>query len=380
MNNEPLSLYIHTPFCAKKCRYCDFYSVSYDKETADAFVAAIIQEWGLLKDRHRLGDEISTIYMGGGTPSLLTQEHLGLLKTELFDKLDLTKLQEWTIEANPESFSSQKAQLWKSMGATRLSLGVQSLRQKELSFSGRLHSAQRALDVLNDPVLKEFRSVGADIIYALPGQTPESLEKTLRAILSTGSIHHLSAYELTLSRATPFGRHQTLLPVPSEELAVRMYEFIGNICREYAMEQYEISNYSLKGHRSVHNSAYWNHSPYIGLGPSAHSYLHPFRWSNGADVDEYITKISSGTLPITLTEEIGRQELSAEMIFLGLRRSEGIDETDYFARVGDQFVNKTRSMILDNYLSGGMIFQKDNRWALTDRGRLFADRIARDLI
>ncbi|KMQ50827.1 coproporphyrinogen III oxidase [Chitinispirillum alkaliphilum] len=380
MNSRPISLYIHVPFCVDKCRYCDFYSLPYKNEYADSYVFALTREWSLLVDRKSIDGNISTIFMGGGTPSLLTEEHWDQLNEGLFSRLNLRNLREWTLEVNPETFSEKKAALWKRMGVTRLTFGIQSMNKRELSVCGRIHTEKKALEVLSHPVLQEFNSTGADVMFALPGQTQKSLEHTLRTVLSCREVNHLSAYELTLNKSTPFGKHRKILPLPEEAVSLKMYKLIWDICSEYGLEQYEISNYSRKGHQSEHNKAYWNHSPYIGLGPAAHSYVHPLRWSNTNNLEEYISSIGTGKLPISFSEEIGPNELASEMIFLRLRKNEGLDEIEYFEKTGYRFADGNRVSLLRRLSSEQMILHEGNRWILTRKGRLFADKIASDLM
>ncbi|MDR2577211.1 MAG: radical SAM family heme chaperone HemW [Chitinispirillales bacterium] len=381
-----LSLYIHIPFCLQKCRYCDFYSVpGGDPLVISRYIDAIGREWGIYEDSGVLGNAaINTVYVGGGTPSALDLDMWGRLEEALFSRINKSTIREWSVECNPESFTIEKGRMYAKSGATRLTFGVQSLNARELSVCGRAHSAEKAIEALGDERLDGlFDSIGADIIYALPGQTADTLDNTLSAILSIPRVKHLSAYELTVADGTPFGRHKKMLPLPSEESAAEMYELIGNRCTERGMGQYEVSNYALAGFESIHNRAYWSHKPYIGLGASAHSYIHPKRWSNAAGIERYISAVSTGTLinnAVDFEETLTPLELSREIIFLGLRGIDGIDEDDFAARTGISFCPEGRKEILRGYVGSGLLKNSDKKWTPTPRGMLFADMMARELM
>ncbi len=324
---------------------------------------------------------ITSIYIGGGTPSLLDIAQWDRLSRVLFKKIDLSCVREWSVECNPESFTIKKARMYADSGVTRLTFGIQSLSPRELSICGRIHSAQKALDTINDPRLGDwFNSIGVDLMYSLPGQTPESLDHTLTQVLSVSSIKHLSAYELILYEHTPFGRHSRKLPLPSDEQSVAMYELIGHRCSERGMKQYEISNYALPGFESIHNKMYWSHKPYLGLGCSAHSYFHPRRWSNVSDVKTYISAISNQESAMDFEEQIGPYEMAREMIFLGLRTKDGIDADSLYGKTGVILDNDPRSGLLQHYLENGWLERRDSKWIPTSKGLLFSDKMARELI
>ena len=402
-----LSLYIHIPFCARKCRYCDFYSVpAEDLSIVNQYISALAKEWTFFVDSGMLADKIiSTIYVGGGTPSLLDINTWKRLDDLLFSTIDKSNVTEWSVECNPESFSIDKAMAYANSGVTRLTFGIQSLNKKELSICGRAHSAERALEVLGDERLDDmFKSIGVDVIYNLPGQTVNTLDDTLTSILSFPAVKHISAYELTIAENTPFGRHSRILPLPPEESSADMYELVGKRCAERGMWQYEVSNYALPGFESLHNKAYWSHKPYIGLGASAHSYIHPRRWSNVADVNQYISSFEHPPKPsrrgdrprspampdgnntpsihyaIDFEEAITPTELSEEIIFLGLRNADGIDEADFEARTGIPLCADGRDGRLRGYADAGLLEKSGQKWVPTPRGMVFADMMARGLM
>jgi oxygen-independent coproporphyrinogen-3 oxidase len=381
------SLYIHIPFCAKKCRYCDFYSLPVGRDSSSVnsrgyrciddrraspenaiinqYIDALINERNICESAGILDSrDIDTVYIGGGTPSLLGIDIWERLDRELFSRIDKTGIKEWSLECNPESFDMDKARAYSKSGVTRLTFGVQSLNDRELSLCGRIHNSARALEAISDKRLSAmFGSTGVDIIYGLPGQTVDTLDTTLSALLSIPHVKHLSAYELTVATDTPFGRHQKTLPLPDEDAVAEMYELIGKRCSDRGMRQYEVSNYALAGHESAHNKAYWSREPYIGLGASAHSYIHPKRWGNVCDADKYVSLLSSNDRPIEFEEVLTDEESMEEKIFLGLRNIEGVDKGEFGVR-------------LWKYVESGLLIDSGERLIPTSKGMLFADMMA----
>jgi oxygen-independent coproporphyrinogen-3 oxidase len=375
-----LSLYIHIPFCIKKCRYCDFYSERCDAPVIDNFIDSLVREWDLLKNKRRLeGVPIATLFFGGGTPSILSPAQWHTIHDRLIKRLPLSDDCEWSIECNPDSFSVEKAMLWNSIGATRLTFGVQSFDERELRVLGRAHTARRAGEVLGEPILACFPSIGIDLMYGLPGQTLQSLETSLNLAFSHSVVNHLSLYELTVGDRTKFGRHRGLLPLPNEDAIVRMTERIVRSTHEHGFARYEVANFARPGHRCRHNMAYWEHAPYIGLGPSAHSYLPPTRYSNVNNIPRYISLLEHGKLPADFSETIDTETMSREMVFLGLRTVEGINEERFFDTIGLPFCSGARKPLLEKFLRQEYMIYRKPFWALTEQGMLFADAVAREL-
>jgi oxygen-independent coproporphyrinogen III oxidase len=381
MKSESLSLYIHIPFCVKKCRYCDFYSVPYQAESANRLVNSLGLEWKLAEKELKLDNpEVTTIFIGGGTPSMLSVRHWKELNRNLFGTLRISRECEWTIECNPDSFTEEIARLWLSMGVSRLTFGIQSLIDHELGFLGRPHSASQALGVLRSPILSKFKSIGADLMYGIPGQTVGSFEESIRTVLSCPVVSHLSAYELIINPHTPLGRHVSKIPFPSEETVLAMAQALYGLGTAKGFERYEISNFSKKGHRCRHNEAYWSHCPYLGLGPAAHSYIAPQRFANTGDVSRYIAGVDGGKRPLEFVETIGTENLISEIIFLRLRTADGLDEDDFLERTGRAFHSAARAPILDDLIKGNMIVRDQQRWRLTEQGMFVADAVAKKLV
>jgi oxygen-independent coproporphyrinogen-3 oxidase len=375
-----ISLYIHIPFCVKKCSYCDFYSVPYTTAIAGEFISALGKEWLLVKKECGLeNNRVTTIFFGGGTPSILSLEQWEFLQKSLTRHLAVADDVEWTIECNPDSFSREKAGLWNFLGATRLTIGVQSIVDEELRVLGRPHSADQALSVINDPSLAKFKSIGIDLMYGVPLQTTASFDVSLNAALLAPFVRHLSVYELTICPNTPFGTIKGL-PLPCEDTVYDMAKPLLSKCRERGFERYEISNFAQPGHRCRHNEAYWNHSPYIGLGPGAHSYIHPKRWANIADVKQYIATLKSGNRAIDFEETIDNAKLLSEVIFLRLRTASGLDETSFLKMTGEDFYSGKRRAVLDTLRRESLIIYEKSRWALTEDGMMIGDAINRKLL
>jgi oxygen-independent coproporphyrinogen III oxidase len=380
-NLQSLSVYIHVPFCVKKCNYCDFYSDPIIESVADDYIDALCVEWALIKEKYCLERAaVKTLYFGGGTPSLLTLRQWKKLFEKLVKQFHFAPEYEWSIECNPDSFSPQTASFWFNSGVTRLSIGIQSLDDNELRLLGRIHTMQQAMDLLHNPILQKFMSIGADLMYGLPGQTPATLEMSLDTTLAALSLRHLSVYELTINRHSDFGKRQASLPLPSEEATIAMTEMVLEKTQACGFEQYEISNFSIPGHHCKHNEAYWQHTPYIGLGPAAHSYLAPCRFSNCSSIADYGKALGAGKLPTNFSETIDDASLSREMVFLGLRTNQGIDETKFRLMTGFDFASEERLPKLEAFAAQGMIEHKPPYWSLTGKGLLFADAIARDLM
>ena len=370
-------LYIHVPFCRSRCRYCDFYSVTETGPIVDRYIDAVAREWELRTAGQEI--ELSSVFIGGGTPSLLTVEQWCRFNEVLLGKLPLAKDAEWTVECNPESITATKMRLLADIGVDRLTIGIQSTAERELAIAGRPHNPEQAAQVLAIEELRAFRSVGVDVMYGLPGQTTGSLTDTLRTLLDMPVVGHLSAYELTLAENTSFGRHATLLPLPSEDDVSAMYAILRSETRRYGFRQYEISNFARGGFESVHNRGYWNHTPYVGLGCAAHSWVPPVRSWNKSDVLQYCVSLEGGTLPVERCEQLDAGMIAREMLFLGLRTTEGVDENVFESVTGMKLPSGERSRQLVDLREDGMLEHCPPFWRPTEKGLLFADYMAREL-
>lgn len=356
-------LYVHIPFCATKCRYCDFNSVPANDRLIREYLRALAEE---IRSFSRGNDRIiDTVYIGGGTPTVLSLEQLEELFDAIFSNLHVARGAEVTVEANPDSIDHLKTEMLISLGAGRVSLGVQSLRDGILRKLGRSHTSDEALEAMLTLRRGGFGNIGADLIFALPGQTVGAWEEDLGRLLELRP-DHLSLYGLSLEEGTPLYHDvsEGRLSLPSEDDYVAMFRAASRIAADAGYEHYEISNYSLPGFRSRHNSIYWTGGEYYGAGAGAHSYFRrpmPVRSSNVANPEEYVARWRGGLAPTGMRDIVTRRTHLAEMLMLGLRLSCGIDVRLFSADYGENPL-----VFFEQELAGG--FRKG--WLELDAGRL----------
>ncbi len=355
-----MMLYIHLPFCKQKCKYCAFCSGDYAKETQSNYIEQIIKAL----DKLVQGKEVKTVYIGGGTPSALPLDLWKKLLGAIHRYVDCSALKEFTVECNPESTNEALLQVLKSGGVGRLSFGVQSLDDRELAAIGRLHRSQRALAAIELAQKCGFSNIGADLIYGLPHQTPESFQRSLQTLLGCG-ITHLSCYNLQLEEGTKLFSEQNSLPFPSEEEQMEMYELLCSITAKAGFTHYEISNFCKQGFRAVHNSGYWTGEDYIGLGAAAHSKIGNKRYSFKEDVSAFIAK---NEISFDECVELSAQDIGEETIMLGLRTDGGAP----IALLDEQKVAR--------FVQMGLGEIKNENFVLNERGFILSNSIIADLI
>ncbi|MGD2188141.1 MAG: radical SAM family heme chaperone HemW [Desulfobacterales bacterium] len=375
--SQDAGLYIHIPFCVRKCPYCDFYSVA-ELSLKSRFLKALLREMELVSHE---GLRFDTLYIGGGTPSIYEYNHVGQMVAASFQNFDFQPDSEITMEVNPGTVSFEQLKGYREAGINRINIGVQSFQQKSLAFLGRIHTEHEAHRVIKDALRAGFENIGFDLIYGLPDQSKADwLEDMKQAVESDPP--HLSCYMLTYEKGTPL--HNDLLAGRVRSLADdrmrALFETTIEFLEDHGYFQYETSNFARIGndgkpHVSKHNLKYWTLAPYIGLGPSAHSFIEPRRYWNVSNVDEYIAAIESGRLPTADGEILSREKQLIEAIYLGLRMTGGIDLVGFKAKYGIDFV-KTFKEIISDLEKQNYIGIKNSRCALTQRGRAFADSIA----
>jgi oxygen-independent coproporphyrinogen III oxidase len=382
MNTEQhFSLYIHIPFCASKCSYCDFYSRKGTTDEIRLYCNTLLKELDTCRTTYELDNlKVSSIFFGGGTPSILKSDIAEMLCSGIKERVTLIDNAEWTFECNPDSFNAALAETLYASGVNRLSFGIQSLHDNELHALGRIHTAQQALDILQSDCISKFNSVNADLMYGIPHQSAESFLISLQTVCSINVINHISVYELTLCENTPFGKMQSSLKLPDDSIIDTMASELNTYLHAKGFEHYEISNYAKNGFRCRHNESYWNHSIYIGLGASAHSFFNRTRWANVTDISRYCTHIQDNGTAIDFSEHIDNQKLASEMIFLGLRRADGINELQYKNCTGQMFASDNNRLLLDKYIKSGYLTYKAPFWKPTEKGMLFADGMASSLM
>jgi oxygen-independent coproporphyrinogen-3 oxidase len=373
-----LSLYIHIPYCVRKCLYCGFYSTPYSPRKADDFIAALKIEAEQSRE-NIINGCMGSIYIGGGTPTVLSHEQLGQVIAAMRRYFSFDDDAEFTVEANPNTLSSGYLSFLLEQGVNRLSLGIQSFSDKALSVLGRLHNAREATDAFKRARISGFKNIGIDLIFGIPGQNATEWQKTIDAAIALRP-EHISAYNLSLDEGSQFMRLAQTgeIVLPEDEIVAEMYEHAVQSLSRAGYCRYEISNFALSGFACMHNLNYWERGEYLGLGPGASSFLAGTRHDNIADCDEYARRLCNG-LPARQFEEIVRADLAAtEMLMLGLRTVQGVDLLRFRREYGTDLLNHLREMIgsLD---AAGLILMTDERLRLTDRGFLLSDEALKRL-
>lgn len=369
-------LYIHIPFCQKKCLYCDFPSYDHLTHLYQPYVAALCQEissWGGVLS----GSVVDTIYIGGGTPTLLPADSLKKMLEQVHKSFLIDEGAEISIEANPGTVNREKLSVLMSGGVNRISFGVQSFSNELLQAIGRIHSASQAVEAVKKAQDAGFANINIDLMYGLPGQSCEDLKASMVQAISLG-VTHISAYGLKVEADTPFAAmdEKGTLALPEDDEDEEMYNFTTEYLPQRGFMRYEISNFSKPGYECRHNLKYWNFYPYIGVGAAAHSFFRHERVSNIRDVFQYITCIEKGKRPVE-SQEIPCIDIAmAEYIFLALRTVRGLsvlDFQDYFGRKFYPEYEKTISELMQKQL----IQVKENQICLTALGMKYGNVVFR---
>lgn len=377
------SLYVHIPFCERKCLYCDFYSVT-DTERVEEFLAALMREISLQKD-HSDGVTFETIFFGGGTPSLLAPAQVEKILSHLHAAFRITPDAEVTLEANPGTVTGETLRAFRFLGINRLSIGVQSFHDHELKALGRIHDRAEAFRCIDHARAAGFNNISLDLIYSIPGQTLAEWEDNLRTTVDLAP-QHIAAYSLIIEEGTPLAGMVRAgeARMNSTDLEAEMYERAMELLGAHGYEHYEVSNYALPGFRCRHNGNYWSHVDYLGFGPSAHSFSKGSdgtsgrRWWNVADLSVYLERLKGGILPAESEEQVGPKEMLNERIFLGLRSS-GID----LARLRRDFgydLQAQQGGTVQWLLEEQMVLLNRDTLRLTTKGFLLCDEICGRLL
>ena len=367
-----LSLYIHIPFCVRKCHYCGFYSTTYTKPQADEYIASLRLEAASYQ-RAFVGRTFDSVYMGGGTPTALSSEQLKKLIVTVHEHFQISRDAECTVEANPNTVSGSQLMLLREGGVNRLSLGVQSFNNDVLKTLGRLHTAEEAADAFMLARSSGFTNIGIDLIYGVPGQTAAQWNETLDKTIMLKP-EHVSAYSLSIDEGSRFMSEAEAgrFSLPGDEQGVTMYERAVNDLGRAGYNRYEISNFSLPGFTCRHNMNYWERGEYLGLGPGAWSFISGRRYHAIADVREYSLRLKAG-LSIIRDEEVANfRQAANETVMLGLRMAEGVD----LARFERDFGADTSRQLEENATplqQAGLLEKTRGRIRLTGRGFLLAN-------
>ena len=372
-------IYVHIPFCASRCSYCDFFSTLSLKEAGDAYVRALIAEARLRRGELQ-GEPVKTLYMGGGTPSQLPLPLLEQLVTGLKGVLDLGGVEEFTVEANPDDVTPEWCATLSPLGVNRVSMGVQSFEDVILRAIGRRHNAVQAVQAVNNLRSAGIGNVSIDLIYGLPGQTLASWESSVNQALDLHP-QHISAYGLTYEEGTRLWlqRERGEVKEVPEDVCVEMYRLLVARLREAGYEHYEISNFALPDYYSRHNSSYWDETPYLGLGAAAHSFDGSVRRSNPCDLRGYLERIHRGE-PACESEEMTWWERYDERVMLGLRTARGVDVKRLGADFGEQALLHFTREAQRHIAQGNLRVVDAIRYVLTDEGIILSDSLIRDLM
>jgi len=372
---QPAGLYIHIPFCTKKCDYCDFYSIT-NLDSTDSFVKALLVEIEIRASDFK-NEIFHTIFFGGGTPSLLNEAQFEQIWSSLYRYFNFIDNPEVTIEANPGTLTYHKLKFLKDIGFNRLSLGVQSFNPNELAFLGRIHTLKEVYDNFYNARNVGFDNINIDLMTAFPGITMDSFKHSLDKILYLMP-DHISCYTLIFEPGTPFFKRMKsgeLKPVPEDE-EMDYYKTAMDILESQGYFQFEIFNFARCSENICkHNCIYWKHYPYLGLGPSAHSFYENKRFSNKRSVAGYINCLNNRELPIVFSEPLTDDQLMFEYIFLNLRLRDGIDLNEFESRFNYDFHKKYSSVL--KYLNENNFIEFDKRnMRLSEKGWMLADSVA----
>lgn len=370
MNQKELELYIHIPFCVKKCSYCDFLSAPATEQTKEAYMAALFAEiGGRAKDyKERI---VTSIFIGGGTPSLLSGDSIRQLMEHIREGFTLAPDAEITMEVNPGTVTTEKLTAFYAAGINRLSIGMQSAQEQELKILGRIHDFDGFCQVYREAVEAGFTNINVDVMSGLPGQTLASYKDTLEKVLRLEPMpQHISAYSLIVEEGTPFAAmaDRGELPLPEEDTERAMYEETIEVLAGYGFHRYEISNYALDGYECRHNVGYWIRRDYLGFGIGAASLIGNVRFQNGRDLNVYLAH------PFACREEqqsLTTQEQMEETMFLGLRLIRGVSYPE-FARCYGQTLEEVYGEVIARNVADGLLTVREDetgrRLTLTGRG------------
>ena len=376
-NISGLSLYVHIPFCVKKCIYCDFNSYAGKLGLSDAYIDSLLKELALYEAKLQ-GKKINTIFIGGGTPTILNEKLLDKLLKGLSKYSD--SAYEYTIESNPGTLTLDKLNIMKSYKINRLSIGLQAVQNTLLKTLGRIHSFEDFLRSFELARKAGFNNINIDLMFGLPGQTPDDWHKTLKEVVSLRP-EHISAYSLIVDENTEIFNliKNKRMSLPDENTERNMYKDAIGFLNASGYRQYEISNFALPGYECTHNIAYWKEKEYIALGAGASSFFQNIRYKNEESIEAYIKRIKKSEIPVSEFDYIDKNSMIREAIILGLRMNEGIDLCSFKNQYGFD-INLSFGDIISKYASMGLMDNSNGRIKLTKRGIDISNTIFLDFI
>lgn len=374
MLTKSTSAYVHIPFCTQICYYCDFSKVFIKNQPVDDYLQALIREF----ESYDI-EQLRTLYIGGGTPTSITAQQLDYLLTNLTKHLDLSVLEEFTIEANPGDLTDDKIEVLKKSAVNRVSLGVQTFNDKQLKRIGRSHNESQIYSTIDHLKTAGFDNISIDLIYALPGQTMEDVKENVAKAIAL-DIPHLSLYSLILEHHTVFMNkmRRGKLNLPQEDLEVEMFEYIIAELEANGFEHYEISNFTKPGFESRHNLMYWDNAEYYGVGAGASGYLNGVRYRNRGPIQHYLKAVSEGNARLS-EEVLTKDEMMEEELFLGLRKKSGVSIAKFEEKFGVSF-EKHYGRIVTELCQQGLLVSDDKVVRMTKKGLFLGDTVAERFI
>lgn len=371
-------LYIHIPFCESKCIYCDFYSMANNNHLIDKYINALLVE-AVLRKNELNSETLTTVYLGGGTPSLLSITQLSKIVNGLKKVFDFSEVEEFTIEVNPDDVTAYYIQQAKSLGINRVSMGVQSFSDEDLRFINRRHTAKQATDAIHIIKKAGIDNISIDLIYGIPGQNIEIWKNNVDTAISL-SVQHISAYTLMYEEGTRLSVMRSLGKITEmdDDVVAAMYDYLVAQLKSNGYTHYEISNFALPGFHSRHNSSYWNLTPYLGLGVAAHSFDGTVRRFNPSNLKKYLDALGEGNLCVEV-EKITKAEKYDEYVMLRLRTADGIDADELMHRFDEEyyqfFIEKTKPLV-----SEGSLINENGRYYIPENHIMISDNITCDLL
>ncbi|MCI9260360.1 MULTISPECIES: radical SAM family heme chaperone HemW [Romboutsia] len=370
-----LGLYIHVPFCAQKCNYCDFNSYKIEEKNQKTdYLISIRKEMELYKEEFK-SKEFTSVFLGGGTPSILTPEELTTLMENIYSNFNIGKDAEITMECNPGTLDKVKLKAIKSLGINRLSMGLQVTQDHHLKYIGRIHTYEQFEKNYKDAIEVGINNINVDLMYSLPNQSFDEWKETLNKIINLNP-SHISAYSLILEEGTKF--YDMYLnkefELNDEEVDINIYNYtIDTLCKN-GYHQYEISNYSKEGYECKHNIVYWKCDNYLGLGPGASGYINNYRYSNICDIKGYNKCLEYDKRPIEEKNILSKKDEMEEFIFMGLRMNKGINLDEFYKRFNIDFKHRYND-ILGKLKNLNLIIEQNNNIILTQRGREISNTV-----
>jgi oxygen-independent coproporphyrinogen-3 oxidase len=371
-------LYLHIPFCSAICPYCDFAVLTGGAERRRRFADHLVREISMWADERSTFESIDTIYFGGGTPSALAPEDLSRILEAARENLSIQNDAWIFFEANPEDVTPESVRAWRDLGVRFLSLGIQSFDANALKFLGRRHSPDQARRSVEIARAAGFETISIDLIYGLPDQPFKIWKRTLEQAVALQP-DHLSCYQLTIHEGTPFGSRlaRGKLSEAPEETQGELFLFTHSFLKDSRYPGYEVSNFARSPeHRSRHNQKYWHHVPYLGVGPSAHSFADARRWWNERNLKPYETRIAAGDKPIEGSEDLTRSDLALEALMLGLRTTDGIDRVSFRERYGVDLL-KSNEPLVERLIRDGLLKLEGEFFVPSLAGLAVTDSLAR---